>query len=442
MPTYKFDLDVLNKMLGTYLDIVNLAGGGIGLSPGIKLIFDKDDDPGGKVSDHYDGPNSRRVITVGSNDQLHIYDGSIDFLSGVHKKIKSAGGSAGVATVYVGLAADGAYTSIAAALAALPAAGGRVYILPGYTETITSTITIPASNIAIICPTCDAVITDGSADGMVMISLNSADWGVISGIKFAGKGSGKTTTAIATGASTSERWLITRCWFHDCYTSISITRAHHWIVEQCYFTGYANQAIRMNQYPYYCVVRDCYALNGTFTNFIYTDHTGGWNSVERCAVVNCGAGCTAFYARERSRYAATRFSHCYSYRNGTGFYIAPPYSDTYAPVWLVACLALQNYSHGFLLHGVYCRAICTDCVAIDNSYTNPNTASGFYIGSSRRVILQNCHGYKQARAEQKYGFEVAASSQKAEIRGGRWYPNQTASWLDNGTDTIIDARDD
>lgn len=97
MPTYEFDLDILNKLLGTHLDIVNLAGGGIGLAPGIKLILDKGT---GDVCDYYDSQNSRRVMTIGGSDALRLDVNSLDLLNRLIKNPSGIGGSTGRSIVF------------------------------------------------------------------------------------------------------------------------------------------------------------------------------------------------------------------------------------------------------------------------------------------------------------------------------------------------------
>jgi hypothetical protein len=92
MSTYEFDLDVLNKLTGTYIDIVNLAGGGIGLAPGLKLILDKGT---GSVRDYYDPGNSRRVMTIGGADALYLDAASLNILGRCLKNPKGLGGADG-----------------------------------------------------------------------------------------------------------------------------------------------------------------------------------------------------------------------------------------------------------------------------------------------------------------------------------------------------------
>jgi hypothetical protein len=83
--------------MGTYIDIVNLDGGGIGLAPGLKLIFDKDT---GDVRDYYDSGNSRRVMTIGGSDALYLDASSLDVIGRYLKNPKGIGGSNGKVIVF------------------------------------------------------------------------------------------------------------------------------------------------------------------------------------------------------------------------------------------------------------------------------------------------------------------------------------------------------
>jgi len=102
-------------------------------------------------------------------------------------KIKGLGGVVGNAVVYLGGASDLCYTTLAAAIAALPASGGTVCILPGYTETITASV-VPVGNCAIICPTRDAVITVGGVGAAInMINMTGLSYITLNGVKLVGR---------------------------------------------------------------------------------------------------------------------------------------------------------------------------------------------------------------------------------------------------------------
>jgi len=121
MATYKLDLDVLNKLTGTHIDLVNLAGGGIGLAPGLKLVLDKGS---GNVADYYDSGNSRRVMTLGGSDALYLETSALNLLGRYLKNPKGFGGSAGSLVRLVD-SASGLKAAIESAQ------NGIVWILPG-----------------------------------------------------------------------------------------------------------------------------------------------------------------------------------------------------------------------------------------------------------------------------------------------------------------------
>jgi hypothetical protein len=129
MSTYEFDLDVLNKLTGTHIDIVNLPGGGIGLAAGLKLILDKGT---GNVRDYYDSGNSRRVMTIGGSDALYLDAASLDILGRCIKNPKGLGGADGRAAVFADrYAGSDMGEKIQAAITALGATGGKVIVPPG-----------------------------------------------------------------------------------------------------------------------------------------------------------------------------------------------------------------------------------------------------------------------------------------------------------------------
>lgn len=364
---------------------------------------------------------------------------------GRHKQITAPDGT--LAIVYAG---SPEAPTIQDALGKLVVAGGgTVFLPPGYTETITATITTPNDNVAIICPTRDAVITDGSAGGINMIDANGKDYCTIRGVKFVGLGAGKATKGITNLTGTAEFWHISWCWFHDCNFGLYtyLYDFNNMLFERNYFTGHASWAIYIRQGGSYNVIRECKALNGTFTSgFLYIDWSSSYNLIQSCWVENCGSACFAFAVPGQGR-GGTRniIDRCVASRNQYGFYVYR-YIIAERFLELRSCLAYGNYKHGFLLSSDASPRgtplLLTGCWAIDNSYTNNNVYSGFYIdGFEDRIMLQNCSAY-QIGYQQKYGFEIAAGATKCEVRGGVWSPNQTGSWLDNGTDTVIDARDD
>ncbi len=443
MPTYKFDLDILNKLLGTYVDIINLSGGGIGLAAGSKLVLDK---PTGSVQDYYDSANSRRVMTMGGNDALYLDATSLDTLGRLLKNPKGIGNSDGRAILF----AD-QYDTLQDAINALPADGGTIILPPGYAETITTTI-LPVSNCAIICPSHDAVLTDGSAGGIIMIHLNGRDYITISGIKFVGKGSGKSSTGINARSGGGYAWaqhcLIERCWFHDCKYGIRSDFGRslaYSTIRDCFGDGYADAVFLVSYCPYVLVQR-C-AVNSGTANYGFS--TGGYDTgpltFRDCHAVDVAKH---GFSVGSSVIKNILFDGCMAYQAGQyGFNIYHPVRTlTGIPVKLNNCVAQKCGRHGFYFSGNlnnHVHAVCVACNAIDNSTASANTYSGFKITQrSDRIQLIGCRGKKEVGTDQKYGFDIDSGSSKCEVRGGTWYPNQTGTWLDNGTDTIIDARDD
>ena len=128
MSTYKFDLDTLNKLMGTYIDIVNLSGGGIGLAAGLKLILDKGT---GNVGDYYDSGNSRRVMTMGGDDALYLDATALDILGRLLKNPKGLGGSDGKRFVFADQYAGADMVTKIHAAAADVGSGGIVLVPPG-----------------------------------------------------------------------------------------------------------------------------------------------------------------------------------------------------------------------------------------------------------------------------------------------------------------------
>ncbi|MFH1421741.1 MAG: right-handed parallel beta-helix repeat-containing protein [Planctomycetota bacterium] len=106
----------------------------------------------------------------------------------------------------------------------------------------------------------------------------------------------------------------------------------------------------------------------------------------------------------------------------SGFFV---YGSTYG--LFLNCVAMTNVRNGFHLYT--CGNLrLIGCIAIDNSTAGANSYDGFHLEAvSVRNQLISCVGQKVSSALQRYGFQIVAGCSKNEIRGGIWYPNQTAS---------------
>jgi hypothetical protein len=91
------DLDKVPELYGTYLQLLNKAGGGVAFAPGLKLVLDKGS---GGVSDYYDAGNSRRVMTIGASDALYLDGLSLDIIGRCLKNPRGLGGATGKSIVF------------------------------------------------------------------------------------------------------------------------------------------------------------------------------------------------------------------------------------------------------------------------------------------------------------------------------------------------------
>lgn len=376
----------------------------------------------------------------------HLFNGShklqSDFDANCHRIIspKSLGGTLGDAIVYLG--PSGCYAGLQAAINDLPATGGTVYILPGYTETITASVTFPSDNIAIICPTCDAVITDGT--GVNMFHLTSRDWLTISGLKFVGIPANGASRGVYGG--NAEHLLLNRCWFSGCYYGVVSAAGaiiKHSSIRDCYFSGGGVAGMLIRQSDNLRI--DSCIVDGSMSYGIDCDDINDSLIIANCGVANVGID--GYYIVARSRYGTIRLSNCVAYQcTRFGYDFRQSSTTLQSPIQVSNCAAIGNGQHGFYQDGaatLICTAIYNNCVAIDNGTAAANTYSGFYLNEyCDRTQFIGCQAHKYGASNQKYGVQINANNDKCEIRGGRWYPNQTAAWLDNGTGTIIDARDD
>jgi len=378
-------------------------------------------------------------------------------LDGTHGlvTIKGLGGVAGNAVVFLGGATDGCYTTLQAAINALPASGGTVYILPGYTENITASI-VPVADCAIICPTRDAVITDTVGTlttGAIQAysGTTGTDRVTIYGVNFTESGAGTTSVGVFARYA-PENWRIEECTFTNFSRGIQAVLAIgangfvDTLIKRCIFTNCINDAIFVTGFNR-VLIDECRAYGGGTCDYGFS--LSGLSrdvTFRKCYAMNMqydGFRATSYWGL----YGNNVFDDCVAYDNNRyGFNLYGNATAFRFPFILRTCRAELNSQHGFIFQGYNgkdCRAICTACVAVDNSYLTANGFSGFYLAATcDRIELIGCRAYKQARSEQKYGFEVVAGATKCEIRGGRWSPNQTGAWLDNGTDTILDCRDD
>ncbi len=168
MATYEFDLDVLNKLTGTHIDIVNLAGGGIGLAPGLKLIFDKGT---GSVRDYYDSGSSRRVMTIGGADALYLDASSLDVIGRCLRNPKGLGGSDGKRIVFADqYPGDDMVTKIHAA--ADDAGEGGVVLIPAgtYSDCVTF---VPKKSVSYIGGACKSEDVTGGDTTLITDSGES-----------------------------------------------------------------------------------------------------------------------------------------------------------------------------------------------------------------------------------------------------------------------------
>lgn len=384
----------------------------------------------------------------------HLYDGShflrTDFDANGHvfKNLAGLGGATGKAIVF--LDSTGLYTGLQDAIDALPAAGGTVYILPGYTED-TAVQIVPVDNIAVICPSRDAVITDTAGNlttGMfaTYTGTTGIDNVTLDGIHFISTGVAN-TTAIVFADYTPTHWIIQNCRLEDCkygiqgstrdgYNTngfldsvirecrfyscdygISTTAFQHVLIDHCYLDGEgaADYGIFGQNFEN-VIVRDAHCYNHASHAF-YIQSLGGLEG-------------------------KVELRGCHAYDNdGCGFLIRGNTNEMEATPMLIGCRAERNSQHGFRVFGtggIDGRAIFVACEAMDNSYGTANGYSGFYLEATcERVVLDQCRAYKNNQAQQKYGFEIVAGADKCDVRGGVWSPNQTAAWLDNGTDTAF-----
>jgi len=360
------------------------------------------------------------------------------------KETRGLGGAAGRVIVF----AD-QFDALQDAIDSVQVNGGTVLLPPAYSVNITAGLTL-YNNVAIYCPTRDAVITDTSGAGILtMINLGTLSDITLCGISFVGKSIadtvaiGHTTGALyrlrvidcyftnllaafsfGTVGPTSFDCSIDGCrFYHNGYDIAYFIGGYRWRVRNCLFDSTYYRAVACGYLDVDVVFENCVALLPGSSGSIQTGFSVYARSVRPPTLIACDvymAGCYGFHI------------------NGEG--------NDYGAPKLTNCIASHCKRHGFYFHGTAAykaKAICMGCQAIDNSYLTANGYSGFYMGAySERVSLIGCEAFKLERAEQKYGFEVAAGASKCEVRGGRWSPNQTGSWLDNGTETIIDVRDD
>ena len=334
-------------------------------------------------------------------------------------------------------------------------AGGTVYILPGYTES-TAVQIVPVDNLAVICPSRDAVITDtNGALSTGMFATYTGTTGIdnvtLDGVHFISTGVAG-TTRILYADYTPTNWRIEHCVFEDCYYGFQGSgRGGHMsngfldsVIRECRFynckIGIGTQAFNRT------LIDHCY-LNGEGTGEWGVNIIGCRDVIVRDTHVH-NVKYDAFSIQSWSNlFGIIELRSCHAYDNNRyGFVVRGNTYAINASILLTGCRARRNSRHGFYFYGgggVDARAICTNCRAIDNSYGTANGYSGFYLaGTCDRVELIGCRAYKESYAQQKYGFEIVAGATKCEVRGGVWSPNQTAAFLDNGTGTVIDARSD
>lgn len=426
-----------------------------GIGPHLPVVFDnwpREHNPDGTHGDiHADDIEADQVYCSG----LSVF-GESDFYGDVdlhcHRIIspKSLGGTLGKAIIYLG--PNGCYVGLQAAINDLGAAGGTVYILPGYTESTAVSI-VPVPNCAIVCPSRDAVLTDGHATGLTagIIHLNAQNHITISGIKFVGLGSGKTSIGIRPrsggGYASSEHCLIEHCWFYDCKWGIYESYGRgliHSIVRDCYATGYAACAFLCG-YSIDVTYERCYVDSATIVNGFNTGtYDVGPLVLRDCHVWNVSGD--GFYIGV-TVYKNLLLDGCTAYACGQyGFSFKHP---NRAPDGIrykaVNCTASLCKKHGWCFVGSaievrHCHATLTNCGAVDNGTLSANTYSGFKITvNCDRVQFQNCKGANETTANQKYGIDIDAGATKTEIRSGVWASNATGAWNDNGTDTVKDA---
>lgn len=413
MSTYEFDLDVLNKLTGTHIDIVNLPNGGIGLSPGIKLILDKGT---GNVRDFYDSGNSRRVMTMGGSDALYLDATSLDLLGRHLKNPKGLGGADGKATVFADRYSGADMgVKIQAAITDLGATGGTVIVPPGnhtcsdagsgYAINMASRVEVRFLH--------SARLTAAGAFAAFNVPSGITDAKLTDAYIVGNKVAGNTGVLFASGATS---FIIRGCYFTNLYCA---TKCSSWSHAP---NNLVKESIAYNCQYGFCLVglgtriQDCYARLCNSFGF----DIGYYASAHGCYAQDCAYGFVA-------RHSNVLFADCHAYSGTYGFSLGSWYAGL-----VQTCMGCSSNEDagGFLITSASTGANYTDvriinCAGRNNSsyFLRANTDDAL---KNLRLSVIGC----DVRATAGYSFMFYRSLKKllyaTNYLGGRaeyWHPS-------------------
>ncbi|GAF79655.1 unnamed protein product, partial [marine sediment metagenome] len=331
--------------------------------------------------------------------------GDLDMGSQHIKVVSGIGGLVGNAVIYLGPATHSQYNTLQSAVDALPAAGGLIYILPGYTETISTLVSLK-SHVTIWCPTQDAEITAG-IDRIIYVGGNRDDVH-FHGIKFIGAGSG--TWALFTSPNSAWRWRWTQCQFHDvaCIIRFPYQRYKDFTFDGFKISGFVYHSFweaSSQNGTQRLTVKNGHVLGEGSGTFYYQEFAHNWRTVFDNIFIDDIAE-VSYYPRHGSPTAKQEWRNCHARGCVRGFGRASGTPTQTDPIRYNNCTARYITNEGFDIDIV---SELDNCRAIDCGYGGAGARDGISIAASAdRTRLTNTSSYNKDTADQRYGVNIAA----------------------------------